>query len=176
MIHLTFTAAESAALETARYTHPHPKVQRKVEALYLKSLDLPHNLILRICRVSEPALLRYLRAYQEGGMEELQRLNYRGRTHDLRPHASSLETYFRTHPPRTCAHAQQIIQEQTGVRRGLTQVRAFLRSLKMKYRKSGFVPGRADAPEKRAEQAAFLKKTSRLNFQKLKPAGGWCYL
>jgi hypothetical protein len=51
-----------------------------------------------------------------------------------------------------------VITAHPGVRRGLTQVRAFLRRLKLKYRKCGFVPGRAATPEKQAEQAAFLKK------------------
>ena len=174
MIQLIFTANERDALEAERYTHPHPKVQRKMEALYLKSLALPHHLIRRICRISEPTLLRYLREYQQAGHAGLQRRNYHGRPHGLQPHAPNLAAHFRDHPPRTCAHAQQMIQAQTGVRRGLTQVRAFLRGLKMKYRKTGFVPGRADTPEKQAEQAVFLKKTSRPNWRKPKPDGGWC--
>jgi len=174
VIQLTFTAAQIDALEAERYTHPHPKVQRKMEALYLKSLTLPHHLIRCICRISEPTLLRYLREYQQAGQAGLQRLKYKGRPHGLQPHVLSLEAHFRDHPPRTCAHAQQMIQAQTAVCRGLTQVRAFLRGLKMKYRKTGFVPGRADTPEKQAEQAAFLKKTSRPNWPKLKLGGGWC--
>lgn len=174
MIQITFTAAESAALAAERYTHPHPKVQRKLEALYLKSLALPHHLIRRICQISEPTLLRYLREYQQAGRAGLAQLQYQGRPNALQPHAASLAAQFRAEPPRTCAHAQQMIEAQTGVRRGLTQVRAFLRGLQLKYRKTGFVPGRADTPEKRAEQAAFLKKTSRPNWPKPKPGSGWC--
>ena len=175
MIKLTFTDAEIDALEAERYTYPHPKVQRKLEALYLKSLALPHHQIRRICRISEPTLVRYLEDYQQAGRAGLQRLGYHGRPHGLRPHAASLEAHFRDQPPHTCAHARQMIQELTGVRRGLTQVRTFLRALKMKYRKTGFVPGRADTPEKQAEQAAFLKKTSPRNWQKPKPGSGWCF-
>ena len=63
MIKLTFTAQDNEALEAERYTHPHPKVQRKMEALYLKSLKLEHQLICKICRIEEPTLVRYLRAY-----------------------------------------------------------------------------------------------------------------
>jgi transposase len=68
-----------------------------------------------------------------------------------------------------------VIAAQTGVRRGLTQVRAFLRRLKMKYRKTGFVPGKADTPEKQAEQAEFLKKTSNPSWLRRKRANGWCF-
>ena len=47
MICPSFTASDRAALEAERYLHPHPKVQRKMEAVYLKSLALPHHLICR---------------------------------------------------------------------------------------------------------------------------------
>jgi len=34
---------EIKALKTERYTHPYPKVQRKMEALYRKSLKVEHQ-------------------------------------------------------------------------------------------------------------------------------------
>ena len=174
MVQLSFTAKIRELLEQERYTHPHPKVPRKMEAVYLKSLDLPHHLIRRICNLSEPTLLRYLRAFEQGGVAGLQQLGYKGRPNSLTPHRASLEEQFRQQPPQTCAHARQMIEAQTGVRRGLTQVRAFLHRAKLRYRKSGFVPGKADTPEKQAEQAAFLKKNSNPNWRKPKPASGWC--
>ena len=175
MICPAFTDHDRAALATERYLHPHPKVQRKMEAVYLKSLALPHHLICRICQISKPTLGRYLRAFEQDGVDGLKQLGYAGRPNRLQPHAASLEQHFRQHPPHTCAQAPQVIAAQTGVRRGLTQVRAFLRRLKMKYRKTGFVPGRADTPEKQAEQAAFLKKTSTPNWPKRKRASAWCF-
>jgi hypothetical protein len=45
----------------------------------------------------------------------------------------------------------------------------------MKYRKTGFVPGKADTPEKQAEQATFLKRTSNPSWPKRKRANGWCF-
>jgi len=175
VIRLSFAASDRAALEAERYLHPHPKVQRKMEAVYLKSLELPHHLICQICQISKPTLGRYLRTFEQAGVDGLKQLGYQGRPNRLHAHAASLEQHFRQHPPSTCAQAQQVIATQTGVRRGLTQVRAFLRRLKMKYRKTGFVPGKADTPEKQAEQAAFLKKTSSPNWPKRKRASGWCF-
>ena len=173
MICPAFTASDRVALEAERYSHPHPKVQRKLEAVYLKSLELPHHLICRICQISKPTLGRYLRAFEHGGLDGLKQLGYAGRPNSLHPHAASLEAHFRQHPPATCAQAQAVITAHTGVRRGLTQVRAFLRRLKMKYRKCGFVPGRADTPEKQAEQASFLKKTpAQTGRSASRPAGG----
>ena len=41
MICLSFTDSDRAALEADRYLHPHPKVQRKLEAIYLVSERKP---------------------------------------------------------------------------------------------------------------------------------------
>ena len=157
MICPSFNTSDRAALEAERYLHPHPKVQRKLEAVDLKSLDLPHHLICRICQVRKPTLVRYLRAFAPEGLEGLTPLGDAGPPNSLQPHAVSLAPHFRQLPPHTGAQAQQMIVAQTGVRRGLTQVRAFLRRFNMKYRKTGCVPGQADTPETQAEQAAFLK-------------------
>jgi len=175
MIQLTFNTKEIAALEAERYTHPHPKVQRKMEALYLKSLNLEHQLILRICRIKEPTLVRYLRAYEKDGLAGLKRLDYAGQPSQLGSHKDSLEAHFRKHPPATSAQAQSAIETITGVRRSPTQVREFLHRLGMKHRKTGFVPGPSDTSEKQTEQAAFVKKTSSPNWRKPRRSGGWFF-
>jgi transposase len=175
VIQLEFTQAQIDALETERYTHPDPKVQRKLETLYLKSLDLPHHQIRRICRLSEPALVRYLRTYAQEGLAGLKRNRYRGQPSVLGPQAQSLEAYLRQHPPANSAQARQVIQAQTGVQRSLTQVRAFLHRLGMKYRKTGFVPGKSDTPEKQAEQDEYVKKNSNRRWPKRRRGSGWFF-
>ena len=175
MIKLAFTAEQIESLEAERYTHPHPQVQRKMEALYLKSLRLEHQLICTICRIEEPTLVRYLRAYEKEGLAGLKRLGYAGQPSQLGSHQDSLEGHFREHPPATSAEAQNVIEKLTGVHRSPTQVRAFLHRLGMKHRKTGFVPGRSNTPEKQAEQAAYVKKTSNLNWRKPRRAGGWFF-
>ena len=158
MITLVFTTKQIESLEAERYTHPHPKVQRKMEALYLKSLGLEHQLICKICRIEEPILVRYLRAFEKEGPAGLKKLGYAGQPSQLRSHQQSLEEHFRQQLPATIAEAQNAIAKLTGVHRSPTQVREFLHRLGMKHRKTGFVPGRSDTPEKQAEQAAYVKK------------------
>ena len=73
MIKIEFTPEEIDALELERYHHPDPKVQKKMEALYLKSQKLEHQEICRLCRLSGPTLVAYLKQYQEGGIEQLKK-------------------------------------------------------------------------------------------------------
>src|SRR5262249_11529473 len=78
----------------------------------------------------------------------------------------SVEEYFWDHPPRSTKEAAQVIFEQTGVRRGLTQVRAFLKThLGLRYRKVAAipVPPKRTIEEHAQEQARFLE-------QELEPA------
>lgn len=154
-IQIEFTPAVIDVLEYERYHHPDPHVQRKMEVLYLKSQHLEHQEICRLCRISKTTLTTYLKQYLEGGIERLKESRYTGSTSELKPYADTLETYFKSHPPRTIAEAQQMIKEQTGIERSPTQVRAFLKRLGMKCLKVGYVPGRAANPDKRAEQAQF---------------------
>ena len=56
MIKIEFTEEAIDELRYQRFNHPHPRVQRKMEALLLKSDGLPHHQITRILGVSENTL------------------------------------------------------------------------------------------------------------------------
>ena len=61
MIAIDFTEEDIEALDYERYHHPHPKVQRKMEALWLKHQGLPHSQITRLAGISPNTLRAYLR-------------------------------------------------------------------------------------------------------------------
>ena len=45
MLQLEFSEADKRALNHERYHHSHPRVQQRMEALWLKSQGLPHQRI-----------------------------------------------------------------------------------------------------------------------------------
>ena len=154
MIKIQFTEEAIDELRYQRFNHPHPRVQRKMESLLLKSDGLPHHQITRILCISENTLRQYLREYEEGGIEALKTLHFRKPQSELAEHRQSLEAYFEEHPPATVNEAAARIEEITGIRRGLTQVRKFLDSLGLRPRKIGMIPAKADVEE----QERFKKK------------------
>lgn len=129
MRRLTFTPEDLAAIRHDRYRHPHPRVQRKMEVLWLKSRGCTHEDIAALADVSRRSVQRYLDEFADGGLERLRRLPWKGRANALADHHASLEDYFLDNPPRSTREAQAAIEAQTGVRRGLTRVRAFLKKL-----------------------------------------------
>jgi len=156
MVKLEFTADERQRLHYERYYHPHPRVQRKMEALWLKSQGIAHREISRLTGISSTTLTSYLRAYQDGGVEALKTLNFRRPESDLKAHQATLEAYFREHPPASIKQAMATIETLTGIRRSPDRVRLFLKQMGMKCRKVGVIPAKADV----AAQETF--KTSAL--------------
>lgn len=155
MIRIEFNPDEIKALDYERYEHPHPKIQKKMEALYLKSKGLPHKEICRLCGVSRGTLATYLKQYKEGGISGLKKLGYEGKPNELMKHSTSLEQYFKENPPSNTASAQAAIEKLTGIKRSPTQVREFMKRLGLRCRKVGFVPGKTDNPDKINEQERF---------------------
>jgi len=158
---MNFSEETKQNLNRERYNHPHPLVQRKLEALWLKSQNLPHKDISVLAGISNTTLWRYIRDYQEGGIEKLKEINFCKPKSELHAHKSTIEDYFRKHPPATIKEAMAKIEELTGIKRSEPQVSKFIKSIGLKLRKVGMIPSKAD-PEK---QSIFFEKklTPRLN-------------
>src|SRR5262245_22187602 len=159
MREFTFSDEDLEAIDHERYHHPHPRVQRKMEVLWLKSHGLPHQQVAELAGVSLRTAQRYLDDYLQGGLMQVRRCKWRGPEAALLEHERSVEEYFWDHPPHSVKEAAKVIFEQTGVRRGLTQVRAFLKAhLGLRYRKVAAipVPPKKTIEEHAREQARFL--------------------
>lgn len=154
MINIDFTEEEMQALNYERFYHPDPHVQRKMEALWLKSQKLSHKDICRLTGISPNTLRGYLRAYLKGGIEALKELNFYKHQSELCQHTKTIEAYFREHPPASVKEAMAKIEELTGIQRTENRVREFLKSIGMNPRKVGTIPAKADPDE----QERFLKE------------------
>ena len=171
MIKIEFSDSDKAALSYERFNHPHPFVQRKMEALWLKSQGLPHKDICRLTDICSTTLTEYLREYREGGLEALKILAFRRPRSDLDDHRASLEAYFREHPPASVKEAMAKIEELTGIERSPDRVRAFLKRIGMKCRKVGMIPAKANVEA----QEDFKKNSSSRAWRKPKPDNAWFF-
>src|SRR5215469_845517 len=79
MRRFTFTAEDLDAIRHQRYHHPHPRVQQKMEVLWLKSQGLTHEAIARFADISRRSVQRYLDEFADGGLERIRRLPWKGR-------------------------------------------------------------------------------------------------
>jgi transposase len=155
MLELTFTEAEIKELDKQRYNHPHPRVQRKMEAVLLKAKGLAHQEIAHCVGVCENTMRSYLEDYQKGGIEALKRIDFYQPKSELEKHHETLEAYFKEHPPCTIPQAVAIIEDLTGLKRSPTQVGIFLKNLGLKRLKTYAVPAKMDTEK----QETFKKKS-----------------
>ena len=156
-ISFTIAAGDVPVLAAQRYEHPHPRVQRRCWVLWLVSQGRELAEAARIAEVSPVTAWRYGRDYRAGGLAAALEERWQGPASDLEEHGETLAEAFAQEPPRTVAEAVARIEELTGVRRGHTQVRKFLRNrLGLTWRRTAPVP----CPPKKTWPSTPPSKTS----------------
>ncbi|MCB9349929.1 MAG: hypothetical protein H6573_20825 [Lewinellaceae bacterium] len=103
---------------------------------------------------------RRKKSYERGATLELLAVKCYRPSSDLVNYADKIKTDFDKDPPRCASEARKRIKQLTGLERGMSQVRKFVKHvLKFRYRKfrplpGGFLP----IKELSAKQAAFLEQ------------------
>ena len=137
----TLSADDQARVLADRDTHPDPVVRRKMLVLWAVHLGHSRQQAADLAAVGIATAKRYLIAYRDGGLDALG-----GRKPSPRPasalaaHADAVRRSLDDQPVRTTAEAIDRIADLTGVRRGLTQTRAFLAGLGYTWQRTRAVP------------------------------------
>ena len=155
MLRLTIPEGDKKILEKERFIHPHPRVQQRMWAVCLKAEGLAHQDIGRILGVTSDTVLAHMKLYRAGGLDGLRTVRFNRPQSKLTAHHSTLESYFREHPPATASQARAEVVRLTGIDRSPTQIRVFLRGMGMKCRKVAAVPAKVDLDAQEA-----FKKTN----------------
>jgi transposase len=126
---LVISEADRIEILRDRYEHPHPRVQQRMEVLWLISQGVGYDEAARLGDVSPATVDRIVSIYRRGGLETVRQLNWHGHPSELEGHRQTLEESFREQPPHTVNEACVRIEELTGLKRRPTQVRQFLKKL-----------------------------------------------
>jgi transposase len=163
MLKVNIPESDIALLKYERYHNPHPRVMQKMEALYLKALEYPNEDICKIADICGNTMRDYFKQYMEGGVERLKEINFYRPTSELKEYSGTIEDYFKKNPPSSITEASAKIEELTGIKRGETQVRKFLKSLGFRHIKACSIPAKALTEEKKKNRGNSWKKTSNLD-------------
>jgi transposase len=156
----SFSDEEVETISRERYHHPDPRVQERMEILWLKSKGQSHERIAEFANVSRSTVQRTLRIYVSQGIDGVRTFGWKGPPSALTPHRQTIEAEFRQRPPHTVQEAAVRIETLTGVKRKASRVRRFLKeTLGMKCLKTAAVPvpPKQTVEEHAKTQAAFLK-------------------
>src|SRR5437870_5736046 len=128
---VNLTQEEQRVVNEERESHPNPTVRRRMLVLWLLHCGLTRAEAARIAVVGRATAERVVEAYRDFGLDGLRRWNRKGPTSELAAYRVLIRESFEKEPVRSVAEAADRIEKLTGLRRGPTQVREFMKSLGM---------------------------------------------
>jgi len=134
------TEDEQRVVNEERESHPEPHVRRKMLVLWSLHCGLKRTQAARLAVVGLATVERYVAAYRDGGLAGLRQWNVQGPVSDLAAYRETIRESFEQQPVSTIAEACVRIERLTGLKRGQTQVRRFLKELGLKWQRIRAIP------------------------------------
>lgn len=131
----------------------HWKINQRMHFVYLKNKNYQNKTIADILSVTHKTICDWENIFNEGNLDALATLHYKGQPSQLNKYGKQIVFDFIKHPVATLKEAQHYIEKSTGIKRSLPQIRDFLKKNKIKRRKVGQIPDKAD----KEKQAKFKK-------------------
>jgi transposase len=137
-VHLT--ADEQRIVHAERESHPELHVRRKLLVLWSLHCGLKREQAAKVAGIGLATVQRYVAAYRDGGLDGLRQWNVQGPVSDLAAYRDVIRESFERQPVNTIAEACVRIEQLTGLARGQTQVRRFLKALGLKWQRIRAIP------------------------------------
>jgi len=134
------TDAEQQVTSEDRESHPLPRVRQKMWVLWLLHCGVTRDKAAEITGIARSTVQRYVEAYRAGGLEGLRRWNLRKPESELAAYREVIRASFENQPVCTTAEACERIYQLTGLRRGLSQTRKFLKNMGLKWQRIRAIP------------------------------------
>lgn len=132
---------EQVVVKDQQESHPDRYVRRRMWTLWLLHCGATREEAAKFVGVDRSTVERFVVEYREGGLQGLcQRAQRFAPTSELAFHQDVIRKSFEEQPVRTVAEACQRIFELTGIRRGPTQVRKFMKGMGMRCQRVRAIP------------------------------------
>ena len=103
------------------------RVAKQILYIILMVFDVDRKRIREELGASDVTLCKYSAAVRDEKLESIFEQNYNRPESELEAHREQIEQKFEEEPPATRREAALVIEELTGLQRGLTQVGKFLK-------------------------------------------------
>jgi transposase len=132
-LRIALTEEEQRVVHEERESHPEPHVRRRMLVLWSLHCGLKREQAAKLAGVARSTVERY-------GLAGLRRCVGQGPVSDLAAYRDVIRDSFERQPVGTIAEACVRIEPLTGLRRGLSQVRQFLKDLGLKWQRLRAIP------------------------------------
>lgn len=145
MIRLTISDDDQEAIaEALDDPSIEERIKRKLMAVRMHDLNVPHNAIAKTLNISDDTITNYLRLYEAEGLAGLCESRYFQPVSKVAPYFDEIKKSLDEQPVLTVKEASARIEKISGVSLSETQTRRIMRQLGLQYRKAASVPGGAD--------------------------------
>jgi len=116
-----------------RLSHPNERIRERMLALLLLHNGVTREKAGAIVGVGRATVQRYVAAFRDGGLDGLRRWEPNRPQSEMAAYREVIRESFEKEPVRTVAEACDRIFQLTGLRRGPSQVRKFLKDMGLKF-------------------------------------------
>ena len=116
-----------------RLSHPNERIRERMLVLLLLHNGVTREKAGAIVGVGRATVQRYVAAFRDGGLDGLRRWEPNRPQSEMAAYREVIRESFEKEPVRTVAEACDRIFQLTGLRRGPSQVRKFLKDMGLKF-------------------------------------------
>jgi transposase len=139
-LRVQLTEEEQRVVNEERITHPNERIRERLLVLCLLHNGVTRQKAAEVVGVGRATVQRYVAAFREGGLDGLRRWDPNRPESEMASSRELIRESFEKQPVRTVAEACDRIFQLTGLRRGPSQVRKFLKDLGMNFQRVRMVP------------------------------------
>jgi transposase len=134
------TEEQQRIVHEERVAHPNLRVREKMLVLWLLHCGTTREKAAEIVGIGRATVQRYVAAFRTGGLDGLRQWNPRRPSSEMAAYRDVIRESFEKEPARTMAEACDRIFRLTGLRRGPSQVRKFLKDMGLKFQRVRMIP------------------------------------
>jgi transposase len=134
------TEEQQRIVNEERVAHPDLRVREKMLVLWLLHCGTTREKAAEIVGIGRATVQRYVVAFRAGGLDGLRRRSPRRPSSAMAAYRDVIRESFEKQPARTVAEACDRIFRLTGLRRGPSQVRKFLKDMGLKFQRVRMIP------------------------------------
>jgi transposase len=134
------TEDQQRIVNEERVSHPNLRVREKMLVIWLLHCGATREKAAEVVGLSRSTVQRYVAAFGAGGLDGLRQCHVHRPTSEMAAYRDVIRESFEKQPARTVAEACDRIFRLTGLRRGPSQVRRFLKDLGLKFQRVRMIP------------------------------------
>jgi transposase len=139
-LRVRLTEEEQRIVNEERTSHPNERIRERMLVLWLLHSGVTRQKAAEIVGVGRATVQRYVAAYRDGGLDGLRRWDPNRPESEMAAYRALIRESFEKQPVHTVAEACERIFQLTGLRRGPSQVRKFLKGLGLKFQRVRVIP------------------------------------